>query len=309
MGNASSPVKIALKATTPEDHAVAVVGAASSIGQFLAARFHASSIPFFAIGRQTRRYKQYDVHSFSDTLRRFDPPIRAAGAIISCAPLPAIDRVMDMAECLGASRVLAFGSTGRFSKIGSSSLIEQDFVNQHLAAEHRLSERSQLQGIAWTLFRPTMIYGVGGDLNVAFIGHFIRRFRFFPVPRGARGLRQPVHAEDLAGACLSALTCERTYGRAYNLGGGEQLDYADFVGRIFGALKKRPCILPLPLFACKFLVRMARKIPKYRFINPDMVDRTMVDLVADHSEAYSDFGYSPRMFFPTRADIYGTHAQ
>jgi uncharacterized protein YbjT (DUF2867 family) len=150
-----------------------------------------------------------------------------------------------------------------------------------------------------------MIYGGGSDLNVAFIGNFIRKFGFFPVPRGARGLRQPVHADDLAGACMAALTCEPTFGRAYNLGGAERLTYPDLVERIFRALGKRPVIVPLPFFAFRLMVQAARRVRRYRFVSPDMVDRTLVDLIADNSAAASDFGYSPRRFFPTVADIYG----
>jgi nucleoside-diphosphate-sugar epimerase len=287
------------------DGAIAIVGATSSVGRFLIERFQAGGIAFHAIGRQARRVERYHVHSFDDSLRRFDPPIKETGAVINCAPLPIIDRVMAMADCLQAKRIIAFGSTGRFSKSVSSSPIEQDFVNQQIQAEHRFDALSRQQGIDWTLFRPTMIYGGGSDLNVAFIGNFIRKFGFFPVPRGARGLRQPVHADDLAGACLAALTCERTFARAYNLGGAERLTYPDLVARIFTALKKRPMIVPLPFWAFRLAVRAARKVPLYRFINPDMVDRTLVDLVADNSDAFSDFGYSPRRFFPTFADLYG----
>jgi nucleoside-diphosphate-sugar epimerase len=293
------------KPRNPVNGTIAIVGATSSVGRFLIARFQTSGIAFHAIGRQTRRIERCHVHSFDASLRRFDPPIKEAGAVINCAPLPIIERVMDMADCLQAKRIIAFGSTGRFSKSVSSSAIEQDFVSQQIQAEHRFETLSRQRRIAWTLFRPTMIYGGGSDLNVAFIGNFIRKFGFFPVPRGASGLRQPVHADDLAGACLAALTCDRTFARAYNLGGGERLPYADLVARIFRALKKRPVIVPLPFFAFRLVVQAARKVPRYGFINPDMVDRTLVDLIADNSDAFSDFGYSPRRFFPTFADLYG----
>ena len=213
-----------------------------------------------------------------------------------------------MADRLHATRVLAFGSTGRFSKIESSARVEQDFVSQQIEAEHGYETHCRKRGIAWTLFRPTMIYGAGSDLNVAFIGNFIRRFGFFPVPCGTKGLRQPVHADDLAGACIAALTCERTFGRAYNLGGGERLLYDDLVARIFTALNKRPRIVAIPFLAYKGLIQMIRIIPRFGYINPDMVDRMRVDLVADHTDAQRDFGYAPRLFFPTAADIFGTHA-
>lgn len=293
------------KPNDPINLRIAIVGATSSVGRFLIARFQAGGFAFHAIGRQARRVERYHVHSFDDSLRRFDPPIREASAVINCAPLPIIDRVMAMADCLQAKRIIAFGSTGRFSKSVSSSPIEQDFVSQQIDAERRFDALSRQQGIVWTLFRPTMIYGGGSDLNVAFIGNFIRKFGFFPVPRGARGLRQPVHADDLAGACMAALTRERTFGRAYNLGGAERLTYPHLVARIFRALDKRPVIVPLPFFAFRLVVRAARKVPRYSFINPDMVDRTLVDLIADNSDAVRDFGYTSRRFFPTVADING----
>lgn len=296
------------KPLNPVNSAIAIVGATSAVGRFLIARSDKNRMAFHAIGRQARHIGNCHVHSFDDSLRRFDPPIKEAGAVINCAPLPIIDRVMEMADCLQAKRIIAFGSTGRFSKSGSSSRVEQDFASQQIQAERRFETLSRQRGIAWTLFRPTMIYGGGSDLNVAFIGSFIRKFGFFPVPRGANGLRQPVHADDLAGACLAALTCERTFARAYNLGGAERLTYPDLVDRIFSALNKRPVIVPLPFSAFRMMIQAARKVPRYRFINPDMVDRTLVDLVADNSDAFSDFGYSPRKFFPTIADIYGPSA-
>jgi nucleoside-diphosphate-sugar epimerase len=305
--NSIVPDASKLSARHPTISSIAIVGATSPIGHFLIARCRENRVAFNAIGRNTRRFEDYGVHSFNDSLKCFDPPIEGASAVINCAPLPIIERVMDMADRLQAKRIIAFGSTGRFSKSGSSSRIEQDFASQQIQAEQRFETLSRQRGIAGTLFRPTMIYGGGSDLNVAFIGSFIRKFGFFPVPRGANGLRQPVHADDLAGACLAALTCERTFARAYNLGGGERLPYADLAARIFSALKKRPVIVPLPFYACRLLVRLSRKIPGYRFINPDMVDRTRLDLIADNSDAYSDFGYSPRNFSPGIADIYGAY--
>ena len=61
------------------------------------------------------------------------------------------------------------------------------------------------RGIACTVFRPTLIYGAGTDRSLAPIARFARRWRVLPVPLGANGLRQPVHARDLAAACVAVL--------------------------------------------------------------------------------------------------------
>lgn len=291
--------------TGPNNSGVAIVGASSPIGLFLILRLRDRGLRFHAIGRQTRPSIKYSVHGYIDRAKRFEPPIREAQAIVNCAPLPTIDRVMEMADCLGVRRIIAFGSTGRFSKSGSISPVEQDFVNQQIEAECRFEARSRKQGIAWTLFRPTMIYGAGSDLTVAFIGRFIQRFGFFPVPRGPKGLRQPVHADDLASACLAAMDCQQTFGRAYDLGGGERLSYDEMVRRIFSALRLPSRILPVPLWIYQLLVQLFSKIPRYRFINRDMIRRIYTDLTADITKACSDFGYAPRKFIPTVEDISG----
>jgi nucleoside-diphosphate-sugar epimerase len=285
--------------------AVAIFGASSPIGVFLRRRLRANAFRFYAVGRQGRASGDPDVHSFDATRKQFEPPIQSADAVVCCAPLPVVDQAIDAALYLKARRIIAFGSTGRFSKSGSSSRLERDFVEQQIQAERRLELKCRQEGIHWTLFRPTMIYGAGSDLNVAFIGKFIRRFRFFPVPWGATGLRQPVHADDLAGACLAALGAECSFGRSYNLGGAERIPYDLMVCRIFNSLRMRPLILRPPAWSFMPAARLLRKIPRYSFVRMEMISRLSVDLVADNSAAQVDFGYSPRGFHPTFEDICG----
>lgn len=282
---------------------VAVVGGESQIGRFLVPMLRDGGIETYSIGRQERGPGSY---RFDEPSGSFDPPILGADAIINCAPLPVINQVLKMADGLQVKRVIAFGSTGRFSKANSLSEIERKFAAQQEEAELRFKHGSETLGLCWTLFRPTMIYGAGTDLNVAFIGKFIRRFGFFPIPIGANGLRQPVHAEDLAAACVGALECEQTCGRAYNLGGGDRLAYDEMVRRIFTALGMRNRLLFVPLVAYKLLVQVARKSPKYGFINPDMLIRMFSDLIVDNQDACSDFGYAPRKFFPSAGEICGS---
>lgn len=192
---------------------------------------------------------------------RFVPTLTTADVIVSLAPLPYISRVLQMARCLGTQRIIAFGSTGTFSKANSKSRIEQEFVRAQLDAE-RLLRNSSATGIRWTLFRPTMIYGADADLNVTFIRTMIRRFHCFPIPFGASGMRQPVHVADLAKACFDVLENPATYGRAYNLGGGEVLLYEDMVRRISSANGERAFILPIPGFLYRLIITIARTLPR-----------------------------------------------
>jgi len=175
---------------------------------------------------------------------------------------------------------------------------EQKVAQELAQAEEALIAECTHYGIAWTVFRPTLIYGRGMDKNVAFIAHFIRRFGFFPLVGAGNGLRQPVHADDLATACVQALACERTFNRAYNLSGATPLTYRQMVQSIFAALGKPPRLIEVPLGLLGVLVAFSRLLPRYRHIQVAMFKRMNQDLCFDHQQARVDFGFAPRRFEP-----------
>jgi len=283
--------------TEPGTVRVAVVGASSQIGQSLMSRLSIAGYQSYSIGRQDRGAgESITTYVFKESTGSFTPPLDFVDSVISLAPLPTIQVVIKMAQSLGAKRIIAFGSMGRFSKVGSTSAIEQDFVAQQESAEMLFSNQCELIGIGWTLFRPTMIYGADADLNVTFIKSMIRKFGFFPMPLGANGLRQPVHVDDLAGACVSALGCELSVNKAYNLGGGEVLELSELVKRIFKAEGKKPFLIPLPKELFLLLINILQKFPNATFVRKEMVERMYQDLIADNLTAESDFNYSPRPF-------------
>lgn len=276
---------------------VAIVGASSQIGQALIPRLEAAGYVACRIGREDRGAAEgITTHVFDELSGSFVPSLGSADAVISLAPLPSIGVVVKMAHALGAKRIIAFGSTGRFSKLGSTSTIELDFVAQQERAESVFSMGCETAGIGWTLFRPTMIYGADSDLNVSFIKSMISKFGFFPIPIGANGLRQPVHINDLAAACVLALGNEATCNKAYNLGGGEVLSFPVLVKKIFKAEGKRPILVPIPMWLYSLLIAIAKKFPKAAFVRHEMAERMFQDLTADNQIAMNDFGYAPGPF-------------
>jgi nucleoside-diphosphate-sugar epimerase len=273
---------------------VAVVGAGSQIGPSLIRRLAASGRTVLPIARISTPA----AYIFDKASGTFSPRLDHADALISLAPLPVISDVVEMAKALKARRIIAFGSTGRFSKERSTSSLERDFASQQASAELAMAYYCAEANIYWTLFRPTMIYGAGMDQSVTFIAATTRRFGFFPVPMGARGLRQPVHVDDLAAACISALDRDITWNRAYNLGGGERLSYHDMVKRVFAAQGLPSLLLPVPYPLLRIAVALAGRLPKLNFIRREMVDRMFEDLVTDNHPASEDFGFLPRIFAP-----------
>lgn len=198
-------------------------------------------------------------------------------------------------------RIIAFSSTSRLTKINSADSTEQTIATQLANAEETVMSYCQHRAIPCTLLRPTMIYGCGWDKNISFIARFIRRFGFFPFLVNNAGLRQPVHAEDLAIACLQVYACSSTFYQIYNLSGGQTLSYREMVETIFYRLNKKPRFFPIPMGIFCWLLHFLRWLPNYAHLSTAMIQRLHEDLCFDHTVATQDFGYSPRRF--TESDL------
>src|SRR5581483_5330066 len=162
--------------------------------------------------------------------------------------------------------------------------------------EERFAAWARARGVQWLVLRPTLIYGYGRDRNVAEIARFIRRFGVFPVLGAARGLRQPIHVDDVAAACCAALRARHLTGRGYEIAGGEALSYREMVGRVFDALGKPRRILRVPLWAFAAALACARLLPRYRRLSTAMARRMNEDMAFDCSAAGRDLDWSPRAF-------------
>jgi nucleoside-diphosphate-sugar epimerase len=284
---------------------VLLTGASSQVGLFLIPRLLRDGHQLFAISRRRRRpgcsAEQGDdggVEWLVDDVSTPQTPWPPVDVLIHIAPLRLLPGLLPDFLAKGGRRVICFGTTSRFSKAVSGNAKEQAFAAEQIAAETRVAELCEAANAAWTLFRPTLIYGMGMDRNVTVIARIIRRVGLFPLFGAASGRRQPVHADDLAAACVAALREPKTFNSAYDLAGGETLDYRAMVERIFAAEGRTPRFLPVPLAAFRAAMWCISRIPRFKDFNAEMVRRMNEDLVFDSSSAARDFGFSPRRFEP-----------
>jgi uncharacterized protein YbjT (DUF2867 family) len=193
-------------------------------------------------------------------------------------------------------RIVCFTSTSILTKLESEIEGERGAVRNLAEGEQELRACCDRLEIAWTILRPTMIYAEGRDANISRIASFVRRFRFFPLAGLGSGLRQPVHAEDLALGAVAAASTQQTVNRIYILAGGETLTYREMVGRIFDALELPRLIVPVPppLWKYSFAV-FQRFFPRANYA---MGLRMSRDMAFDNTPAFEDFGWQPRVFAP-----------
>lgn len=194
--------------------------------------------------------------------------------------------------------IIAFSTTSLFGKSNSRNSKEQHIVRMIKRGERGLTEYCRKKGICWTILRPTLIYDGKTDGNVTRMAAFIKKWQALPIAAPANGLRQPVHADDLADAVVKAIDNPAAYNHAYNLGGGEILSYKEMCKRIFGRLGRKPRIIPVPLGIICFACRTIDWLTRGKGPNAAMFIRMNEHLVYDQAPAQKDLGYAPRPFYP-----------
>jgi nucleoside-diphosphate-sugar epimerase len=193
-------------------------------------------------------------------------------------------------------RIVVFRSTSVMTKLDSEVTTERDIIRRLADAEETIAAQCEQHNVGWTILRPTLIYAEGRDTNITPLSRVIRKFRFMPLVGGGLGLRQPVHAEDLAVGAIAAASSPAAENNVYSLPGGETITYREMIGRIFDGLRmpRRAVSIPAALWRASFVVAK----PLFPNGNVAMGMRMMKDMAFDSSAAVRDFGWNPRNFHP-----------
>jgi nucleoside-diphosphate-sugar epimerase len=214
---------------------------------------------------------------------------------VALCPLWAVPDQLAWLEQAGIERLVALSSMSVVTKASSPDAAERRVAGRLAAAEDRLLGWAEDRGIVLTLLVPTMIYDGVTDGNVAAIAAWVRRHGWFPLCGPALGLRQPVHAGDVAAACLAALD-RHPPRRRYELSGGEALTYRELVIRIYQSHGLVPRLISLPPSVWRLAATIVRRLGLAGGATVAMGRRMNEDLSCDHTAAARDLGFSPRPF-------------
>jgi nucleoside-diphosphate-sugar epimerase len=110
-----------------------------------------------------------------------------------------------------------------------------DYIKGKIALEDELKSECQSKNIAYTILRPSIIYG---PYNYApresvYIQLIVQN-NILPHITDTEGKFQLVYVKDVAEAILKCLTTDKSHNQTYNISSDEIIDYNDF----YNALKK-----------------------------------------------------------------------
>lgn len=280
----------------PEMRQALVFGGSGQIGAPLLDRLHHDGWTIHAVSRSGQAPRP-GVHWLRGDLAHVEGLPAAVDAIFSCGPLDHFGRWYATTPVC-APRIVAFGSTSIAVKSHSADAGERDLARRLAQGERTVFDTAAARDAGATLLRPTLVYGAGRDRSLSRIARLAARWGRFPLPRDARGLRQPVHVDDLAAAALACVDAGASHGRAYALPGGETLPYREMVARVLDALSPPPRLVELPAPVFALAMSGARILGRAQGFSRAAAIRLREDLVFDASPACTDFGYAARAFHP-----------
>lgn len=283
-----------------------VLGGSGAVGRFLLRRLDATGwrcvapsrtcAPAWSEGLRTVDWVRCDL-SAPDALVPQD-----VDAVFGAGPLDLLVELLRRRPMRAGTRVVALSSTSLETKRDSPDAAERGLAARLDAGEQGL--RALASEFDWplVLIRPTLIYGAGVDASLSPLLGIARRTGWIALPRASRGLRQPVHADDLARAMLCAAGRDDWRDECLRLPGGETLAFHEMLDRALALLQPRPALLRVPLVPVGALAALLANGPRRlrRWAGP--LRRTRQDLVFP-ADDWQRLGLAPRRFQPGAGDF------
>lgn len=281
-------------ASAPFPHrTVAVTGALGFVASRLLPRLAARGARVLALLRPGRdgaaiaglaevEVRRGDLAEPSTLAGAFD----GADAIVHLAGLALVPGMLPAIESAHVRAGVFVSSAGVYTKLTSRG------------ADAKRAGEAALRGssLAWTILRPSMIYGTPRDRNLVRMLRWLRRWPVVPAPLGGRTPQQPVHVDDLADAIVAALERPAAADREYDVGGPEPIPLAGVIRECAAALGRRAWILPIPLAPAHAAAVAARRIGLPFPVSPEQVLRLAESKAVDIGPARRDLGFAPRPF-------------
>lgn len=204
-------------------------------------------------------------------------------------------------------RFLYVSSAGVYANSDQWPLTEQASLDPRSRHAGKAETEAWLrrEGIPFTSFRPTYIYGPGNYNPIE--GWFFARIlanRPMPIPGDGQLITQLGHVDDLAEAMARSLEVDTSTNRIYNCSGAMGVTFRGLVGAAAQACGRSPEQVQLRSFDPRLLVPKARKAFPLRiahfFTDINRVCRELAwqprfDLVAGLGDSYEkDFRQQPR---------------
>ncbi len=274
---------------------IALFGATSKTGRYLAAELSNRGHAVKAIGRDLNRLNPLSSFAHpvvADLTRPHTLPAVLADAdvIVSLAHAAFVPTLIG-ALPQDDRRIILTGSLRKHTRL-------QDAAAQAVRDAEEAFIASRRRGV---MLHPSMIYGAPEDRNVnrvlAYLGRFPQNFPVpVPLPDNGRHTVQPVFVDDVVAAFVAAIEHPEADGPPISVAGPEPMTYRDFVKACAAAIDRRTVIVPIPLSVLSAVAGAARALGVSVPVNAQEFARTAENKAFDILPLQERLGVTPRSF-------------
>jgi nucleoside-diphosphate-sugar epimerase len=153
----------------------------------------------------------------------------------------------------------------------------------------------QKSGLAYTIVRPTLVYGEKGGQEFDMYLEYLRRFSVVPFIGNGAPLKRPVFVDDVTAGLLALCDNKASYGKTYNLSGGEAISILDFSRLCLSCMGMgtKPMVR-LPVWLCMAIARVMGLVMKDPPLSWQVIAGITQDANLDPSAAMRELGYAPK---------------
>ncbi|PYE54491.1 complex I NDUFA9 subunit family protein [Deinococcus yavapaiensis] len=161
----------------------------------------------------------------------------------------------------GTRNVLAATAPGTRYVHMSALGARPDSKSGYSATKGRAEQIVRGSPLAWTILRPSLIFGPGDDFFGRVLRQLVSQGPVVPVIGDGGFLFRPVSVEDVALAFSRAFSTSASVGHTYDLTGPTEYRFDDLLRLELGALGKRKPLVHVPLALMKLAVPMMQILP------------------------------------------------
>ena len=153
---------------------------------------------------------------------------------------------------------------------------------------------------AWTIIRPSIIFGPSREGHFQFVGQLadlIRGGPVVPVPGKGEALFQPIHVDDVAAVYCAALDNNDTIERVLEIAGPEVLTYRQMLDIVAAELGRRKPMVNVPVPLIRVGARVLDALPMFEApVTNEQLDMLQIDNTTDDNAAPELLGRQPKPF-------------
>jgi NADH dehydrogenase len=222
-----------------------------------------------------------------------DPFVKGADAVIHLVGIirEAGTNTFDAVHSRGTMRVVETALRHNVQRYVHMSALgtRENAVSTYHQTKWAGEEAVRASGLAWTIFRPSIIFGQGDEF-INMLAGVMRLSPVMPVIGGGKNLMQPVAVSDVAASFRSAVESMEHRSRIYELGGPDVLDFKTILKTTAKVIGIKRIFIPFPMFLIKPPVTVLQAMGLPLPVTTDQLSMLSEDNIRKGGDPVEDLG-------------------